>query len=87
MKFTISKNIIENTIEFLSTFVDNIDTFTPFRGIYIKINNSEITFIGGNSNIAKKKNFTNWWKKYKIRNTRKNVDKYIVIKKSYKKIW
>ncbi|VEU64351.1 DNA polymerase III subunit beta [Mycoplasmopsis cynos] len=55
MKFTISKNIIENTIEFLSTFVDNIDTFTPFRGIYIKINNSEITFIGGNSNIAAKK--------------------------------
>ncbi|CCP23734.1 DNA polymerase III subunit beta [Mycoplasmopsis cynos] len=55
MKFTISKNIIENTIEFLSTFVDNIDTFIPFRGIYIKINNSEITFIGGNSNIAAKK--------------------------------
>ncbi|SYV97976.1 DNA polymerase III, beta subunit, partial [Mycoplasmopsis edwardii] len=55
MKFTISKNLIESTIEFLSSFVDNIDSFLPFRGIYIEIDNNEVTFIGGSSSIAAKK--------------------------------
>ncbi|WBP84023.1 DNA polymerase III subunit beta [Mycoplasmopsis edwardii] len=55
MKFTISKNLIESTVEFLSSFVDNIDSFLPFRGIYIEIDNNEITFIGGSSSIAAKK--------------------------------
>ncbi|WP_027121530.1 DNA polymerase III subunit beta [Mycoplasma leonicaptivi] len=55
MKFIINKKIIEETVDFLSTFVDSNDAFLPFRSIYISLNEYELTLMTANSNSAAKK--------------------------------
>ncbi|EIE42438.1 DNA polymerase III, beta subunit [Mycoplasmopsis canis UFG4] len=85
MKFTISKNLLENIIEFLSTFVDSNDSYMLFRGIYIELNNEEATFIAGNSSIASKKTIKIDEKEIKLEKTGSLLINTTILKNLVKK--
>ncbi|MGZ9800258.1 DNA polymerase III subunit beta [Mycoplasma sp. AC1221] len=52
MKFTISKNVIDNNIDFLCSYNDNNDAFVPYRGIYFKIDADKLVLISAKNNLA-----------------------------------
>lgn len=55
MKFTIKKNILDQTIEFISKYVDSINVFMPFRCVKIDVSFDKITFIASNGLMSTKK--------------------------------
>ncbi|SJZ56632.1 hypothetical protein [Mycoplasmopsis verecunda] len=55
MKFTISKSKIDQTIEFLSNYIDSNDTFIPFRCVYFNIDSEKLTLVGAASTLAARK--------------------------------
>ncbi|QNM93651.1 DNA polymerase III subunit beta [Mycoplasma sp. Pen4] len=55
MKFTISKNLIEQNVEFLSNYIDSNDAFIPFRGIHFKIDSEQLVLTGASSTMGARK--------------------------------
>ncbi|WP_440756668.1 DNA polymerase III subunit beta [Mycoplasmopsis anatis] len=55
MKFTIKKNILDQTIEFISKYVDPINVFMPFRCVKIDVSYEKIIFTASNGLMSTKK--------------------------------
>lgn len=85
MKFTISKKIIEDTIDFLAIYVDNLDSFIPFRGVLIELNYDKLIFTAGNTNIAAQKILLVDEKNIKIEKTGKLLVNILILKNLIKK--
>ncbi|QGZ97186.1 DNA polymerase III subunit beta [Mycoplasma sp. NEAQ87857] len=55
MKFSILKRNIEDTVDFLSNYIDNTDSFIPFRCINFELNTSYLTLTSATSTMEAKK--------------------------------
>ncbi|ADE19407.1 DNA polymerase III subunit beta [Mycoplasma crocodyli] len=55
MKFTIKKNILEQVVEFLGTYINVADTFLAFRYINLEVTNEKLIFTAASSTMSARK--------------------------------